>query len=102
MWGFHRHRGYKRPGDTQALGHLVDQLQATAPWLDFGAADGVCRLSHDATDAVVAALTAPAASRNLSRPPAAGQEPAASTEGRNAVPTAPFSQLPERPIPAHA
>jgi predicted nuclease with RNAse H fold len=94
MWGFHRHRGYKRPGDTLALGHLVDQLQAAAPWLDFGAAEGTCRRSHDAADAVVAALTARAASQNLTSPPAAGQEPAARTEGWIAVPTAPLSKLP--------
>lgn len=93
-WGFDRHRGYKRPGDAEALGHLVDQLGDAAAWLDFGGTESVCRRSHDATDAVVAALTARAASRNLVSVPRAGQEPTARTEGWIAVPTAPLSQLP--------
>jgi predicted nuclease with RNAse H fold len=94
MWGFHRYRGYKRPGDAEALGRLVDQIRDAAPWLEFGGAESVCRRSHDATDAIVAALTARAASRNLTSAPGAGQEPAARTEGWIAVPAAPLSQLP--------
>jgi predicted nuclease with RNAse H fold len=93
-WRFDRHRGYKRPGSTEALGHVVDQLANAAPWLDFGAAESLCRRSHDATDAVVAALTARAASRNLASVPTPDQEPAARTEGWIAVPAAPLSQLP--------
>jgi predicted nuclease with RNAse H fold len=93
-WGFDRHRGYKRPGDTEALGHLVDQLLDAAPWLDLRGAESLCRRSHDAADAVVAALTARAASQNLASVPAVGQESAARTEGWIAVPTAPLSQLP--------
>jgi predicted nuclease with RNAse H fold len=94
VWGFDRHRGYKRPGDTGALGHLVDQLLRAAPWLDLGGTESLCRRSHDATDAVVAALTARAASRNLVSAPKPDQEPAARTEGWIAVPTAPLSHLP--------
>jgi predicted nuclease with RNAse H fold len=91
-WGLPYH-GYKRPGDTQTLGHLVDQLLAAAPWLEGGGTESLCRRSHDATDAVVAALTARAASQNLTSPPTARQEPAARTEGWIAVPTAPLNQL---------
>jgi hypothetical protein len=92
-WGL-PHRSYKRPGDAQELGRLVDQLLAAAPWLDGGGAESLCRRSHDATDAVVAALTARAASQGLTSRPAARQEPAARTEGWIAVPTAPLSALP--------
>ena len=91
-WGL-PYRGYKRPGDAQRLGHLVDQLLAAAPWLDGGGAESLCRRSHDAADAVVAALTARAASQNLTSLPTASQEPAARTEGWIAVPNAPLSQL---------
>jgi predicted nuclease with RNAse H fold len=94
MWGFHRHRGYKRPGETEALAQLVDQLLDAAPWLDFGGSESLCRRSHDATDAVVAALTARAASQNRASVPSAGQEAAARAEGWIAVPTGPLSQLP--------
>jgi len=93
-WGL-PYRSYKRPGAAQALGDLVDQLLAAAPWLDDGGTESLCRSSHDATDAVVAALTARAASQNLTSPPVAGQESAARTEGWIAVPTAPLSQLPQ-------
>jgi predicted nuclease with RNAse H fold len=91
-WGL-PYRGYKRPGDTHALGHLVDQLLAAAPWLEGGGTESLCRRSHDATDAVVAALTARAASQSLTSPPTARQEPAARTEGWIAVPTTPLNQL---------
>jgi predicted nuclease with RNAse H fold len=94
VWGFDRHRGYKRPGNTEALGHLVDQLRDAAPWLDFGGSESLCRRSHDATDAVVAALTARAASRNLASVPKPDQEPAARTEGWIAVPAVPLHRLP--------
>jgi predicted nuclease with RNAse H fold len=92
-WGL-PYRRYKRPGDAGALAGLVDELLAAAPWLDSGGTESLCRRSHDATDAVVAALTARAASRNLTSPPTADQEAAARTEGWIAVPTAPLSRLP--------
>jgi predicted nuclease with RNAse H fold len=92
-WGL-PYRGYKRPSDAEALGELVDRLVAAAPWLDLGRAESLCRRSHDATDAVVAALTARAVSQNLASVPAPGQEAAARTEGWIAVPTAPLDRLP--------
>jgi predicted nuclease with RNAse H fold len=92
-WGL-PHRGYKRPADVKPLGELVDRLLVAAPWLDLGGTESLCRRSHDAVDAVVAALTARAVSLNLTSVPAAGQEAAARTEGWIAVPTAPLDRLP--------
>jgi predicted nuclease with RNAse H fold len=92
-WGL-PYRGYKRPAEIGPLGELVDRLLAAAPWLDLGRAESLCRRSHDAADAVVAALTARAVSQNLASVPATGQEAAARTEGWIAVPTAPLDRLP--------
>src|SRR5260370_32385336 len=87
-WGL-PYRGYKRPGETQRLGYLVGQLLAAAPWLDGRGSESLCRRSHDATDAVVAAPPARPASPNPTSPPTARPEPAATTERWRAVPTAP-------------
>lgn len=84
-WGL-PHRRYKGRGDSETLGRLVGELRANAPWLDWGAAEGLCRGSHDATDALVAALTARAASLHLTHPPTAEQARAAATEGWVAIP----------------
>jgi predicted nuclease with RNAse H fold len=84
-WGL-PHHGYKRPGDLAKLGGVVDGLLAAAPWLEVGAAEGLCRSRHDAADAVVAALAARAASLGLTlRPRTAEEERAAATEGWVAV-----------------
>jgi hypothetical protein len=92
MWGL-PYRNYKRPGDLQVLGKLVDELVVAAPWLDLGDADLMCRGRHDVVDAVVTALTARAADRNLTVRPRTPQEAsAASTEGWIAFPV-PGSQL---------
>jgi hypothetical protein len=85
-----RSDGYKRLGDTQALGKLIDELQGAAPWLELGDPDFLCRRRHDA---VVAALTARAADRELTlRPRTREEAAAASTEGWIAIPL-PDSQL---------
>ncbi|MBO3746407.1 DUF429 domain-containing protein [Streptosporangiaceae bacterium NEAU-GS5] len=60
-WGL-PHRGYKRPRNVVELDRLVDAIQAAAPWLDLGVYESLCRRHHDAIDAVLAALTARAAS----------------------------------------
>lgn len=96
MWHL-PHHGYKRPGDTKALHTLVDELSVAAPWLDFSDTELTCRARHDATDAVVAALTARAADRNLvMRPRTPQEESAARTEGWITIPlpTSHLSQLP--------
>ncbi len=92
-WGL-PHRGYKQPRNAQALEALIDGLLAAAPWLDPGPYEGLCRSSHDAADAVIAALTARAAQQDLATRPDGRQEAAARSEGWIALPTSPLSQLP--------
>jgi len=85
-WGL-THQRYKKPGRGQALDDLVGNLMRAAPWLHLGAAESACRESHDAFDAVIAALTARAAARGLTRRPrTAAEAAAASTEGWIAFP----------------
>lgn len=91
-WGL-RHRGYKQPGPPDVLAAAADDLLAAAPWLDCGPHGETIRRSHDAFDAVVAALTARAASRGQTCPPGADDLGAAATEGWIAVPTSPIGQL---------
>jgi predicted nuclease with RNAse H fold len=92
LWGL-PHRGYKRPGDLAALGRLVDALLAAAPWLDPGACDALCRRSHDATDAVIAALTARAAYQGRIVTPRTDELAAARSEGWIALPTGSLADL---------
>jgi predicted nuclease with RNAse H fold len=81
------YRAYKRPRDARVLQELVTKLVAGAPWLELGDFEALCRTRPDAVDAVVAALTARAASRNLTIAPGTQQEAsAASTEGWIAIP----------------
>jgi hypothetical protein len=61
--------------------------------LDCGPYEETIRRSHDAFDAVVAALTARAASRGQTCLPAGDDLAAARTEGWIAVPSSPISQL---------
>jgi predicted nuclease with RNAse H fold len=92
-WGL-PHRGYKQPRGAGALDALVDDLLAAAPWLDLGPCAGLCRASHDATDAVIAALTARAAQKDLVTRPDERQRTSARSEGWIALPTAALTQLP--------
>lgn len=91
-WGL-PYRGYKQPHNAQPLGALMDDLLAAAPWLDPGPHERLCRISHDAVDAVIAALTARAAARRLATRPDQKQETVARTEGWIALPTSPLSEL---------
>jgi predicted nuclease with RNAse H fold len=84
-WGL-PHRRYKGAAHGAALARMVDELRARAPWLDLGDHDALCRRSHDAADAVVAALTARAAARRLTIAPGEDQMPAARKEGWIAIP----------------
>lgn len=85
-WGL-AHAGYKQRGNREPLDDLVDKLKSYAPWLHLGEAEGICRESHDAFDAVIAALTARAAAQGLTRRPRTEVEvAAASTEGWVAFP----------------
>jgi len=91
-WGL-RHRGYKRPRTPDALAAVAGDLLAAAPWLDCGPHEDTIRRSHDAFDAVIAALTARAASQGQTWPPSAADLPAARTEGWIAIPNLPIGQL---------
>jgi hypothetical protein len=64
-----------------------------APWLEFGAHEQILRLSRDAFDAVIAAMTARAAARDQTFPPGRGDLAAALAEGWLAVPDSPIDQL---------
>ena len=92
LWGL-SHRGYKRPRNLADLGHLVDELQAAAPWLDLGANESACRRHHDAADAVIAALTVRAAFRGLATTPDEEHVDTATAEGWIALPTTPLHDL---------
>ena len=92
-WGL-PYRRYKNSRNPQALEALVGDLLAAAPWMDLGPWESLCRASHDATDAVIAALTARAAQKDLVTWPDERQQAAARSEGWIALPTAPLRQLP--------
>jgi predicted nuclease with RNAse H fold len=91
-WGL-RHRGYKQPRTPDVLAAAADDLLTAAPWLDCGPHEETIRRSHDAFDAVIATLTARAASRGQTCPPGDGDLAMATTEGWIAVPSAPISRL---------
>jgi len=91
-WGL-RHRGYKQPRTPEVLAAAADDLLAAAPWLDCGPHGEAIRHSHDAFDAVIAALTARAASRGQTCPPGENDLAAAATEGWIAIPDSPIGQL---------
>ena len=91
-WGL-RHRGYKQPRRAKLLVAVVGDLLAAAPWLDCGPHEETIRRSHDAFDAVIAALTARAASQGQMWPPGKDDLAAARTEGWIAIPNSPISQL---------
>jgi predicted nuclease with RNAse H fold len=84
-WGLN-HRGYKDRGKAEALGRLVDQLQQKAPWLECAAHEEAMRRSHDAFDAVIAAMTARAAALGHILPAAGEDLAAAAAEGWIVIP----------------
>jgi predicted nuclease with RNAse H fold len=102
-WGL-PYRGYKNAASPQPLAELIGRLKEQADWLKLGRAEEeLCRTSHDATDAVIAALSARAAGLGLTRLPTTGQRATAQTEGWIAVPVEDsLNQLPQRPAPAPA
>jgi predicted nuclease with RNAse H fold len=91
-WGL-RHRGYKQPRAPEVLAAVAGDLLAAAPWLDCGPHEETIRRSHDAFDAVIAALTARAASQGQTWPPGEDNLAAARTEGWIAIPNSPIGQL---------
>ena len=92
QWGL-PYRGYKQPRNSGALPELVTRLQTAAPWLQIGPHGRLCRTSHDALDAVIAALTARAAALGLTLRPDPELQLAASREGWIALPIRPLTAL---------
>ncbi|WP_214110098.1 DUF429 domain-containing protein [Acrocarpospora catenulata] len=92
QWGL-SWKSYKRSANLPNLTLLVDALQTAAPWLDLGPYEDLCRRSDDATDAVVAALTARAAALHLVTVPTPDQAVLARAEGWIAVPTTSIGKL---------
>jgi hypothetical protein len=86
-WGF-VWRGYKRKEQTDTRRSLVERLfRETEAWLSVDqAALDRCLLSHDAFDALIAALVARAAAVGLVDPIPQEDKPAALKEGWIAVP----------------
>jgi len=75
----------------------VSELQAAASWLELGSHIRLCRTSHDALDADIAAFTARAAALGLTLRPDPELQLPASREGWIALPAAPLSALPRTP-----
>ena len=92
QWGLPS-RGYKGTRNVATLTALADTLLAAAPWLALGEFYNVCCRSHDAIDAVVAAMTARAASLDLVTTPTAEQSDVAAVEGWIAIPTSGLGEL---------
>jgi len=88
------HQGYKGVRNVDALDRLVDALRTSAPWLEVGAFDGLCRRSDDAFDALVCALVARAAALGaVAGPDGAAEASAARSEGWIVLPTAAIDRL---------
>jgi predicted nuclease with RNAse H fold len=87
------HRRYKGKSNTKRLAQVVDALLAAAPWLTLDPHEDECRHSDDALDAVIAALTARAATKGLVTAPNTTQAATSRTEGWIALPTCPLSAL---------
>lgn len=95
LWGL-PHRGYKRRVGIEALDRLVTALLASAPWLDLGRFEQLCRTSDDALDAVLCALVARAAAQGATQSPS--DVALARREGWIHLPTGPLEQLAAPPM----
>lgn len=84
-WGLPA-RGYKKK-DAAPRTAIITALQMRAPWLDWNGFDELATQSHDALDAIVAAINTRAAALGLIAQPTAAQRAAAVVEGWVAVPT---------------
>jgi predicted nuclease with RNAse H fold len=91
-WGL-PYRRYKRPENVHGLGEVVDALQTATPWLRLGHHEQTCRRSDDAFDAVIAGLTARAASLGLVEPSPSEQCALVRTEGWIALPDCQIDDL---------
>lgn len=91
QWGL-PFKGYKGK-ETAPLEVLVDELCAVAPWLQFGEYLDACRATHDALDAVIAALVARAQALGHWMAPAGDDIALARREGWIVVPTCELDAL---------
>jgi hypothetical protein len=91
-WGLYK-KGYKQRAKPEVLGHLAADLLAAAPWLDCGSYAQTIRRSHDVFDAVVAAMTARAATQGQTLLPSEDDLATARAEGWIAIPNSPIGQL---------
>lgn len=78
--------GYKKAAIDQRRA-LIETLKVRTPWLDWGPFAGLALESHDALDAVIAALNTRAAALGLTVPPTNEQRRTAEIEGWIALPT---------------
>ena len=94
LWGIHA-RGYKGRGapEVEMLSAAVADLALKAPWLDLAEYRGDLAASDDMFDAVIASLTARAASLGLTLRPGPGHAAAAMTEGWIHLPSGRLSEL---------
>lgn len=79
--------GYKKKA-TDARRAVVDALKIRAPWLEWGAFEALAVASHDALDAVIAALATRAAALGRYAAPDAAMAQAARIEGWIVLPDA--------------
>lgn len=88
--------GYKGNINREKRNALIDDLLATAPYLDPGEYEAMMRESDDAFDAVICALVARAWKLGLTDPPptSSPERELAEQEGWIHIPTAPLGDLP--------
>lgn len=91
-WGL-LSRGYKRSANRVTLGELVDTLLTSAPWMDLGAHEPLCRTSDDALDAVLSAVIARAAAVGRTEMPDDADRRIARREGWIHVPVGSLQSL---------
>lgn len=91
QWGLTN--GSYKGANRHTLPALVDRLQASAPWLELGASEALCRSSDDAFDALIAALVARAHALDLWHRPVDTQARGASSEGWIVVPSGTLEAL---------
>lgn len=88
------HQGYKGVRNVDKLDQLVDVLKTSAPWLEVGGFDGLCRRSDDAFDALLCALVARAAALGaVAGPDGSAEALAACSEGWIVLPIASIDRL---------
>jgi predicted nuclease with RNAse H fold len=94
IWKLLPQQSYKQSAHPEAAAAVLAGLISAAPWLDLGDRASVVGHSHDALDALIAALTARAAYQGLTYEPDESHRAAAETEGWIALPRSALDELP--------